>query len=97
MLYIIVLYESQNLIGRYLRIVKFADDLEAQNHAGARVHMELPREQVLNSHEWDTIKNFFIHFFGEYEFRKTWSELCEYYEDEEGTDLDRVLVVKRVI
>ena len=80
-----------------MRIVKFADDLEAQNHAGARVHMELPREQVLNSHEWDTIKNFFIHFFGEYEFRKTWSELCEYYEDEEGTDFDRVLVVKRVI
>ena len=79
-----------------MTIEKFADDVEAQNHAGARVHMELPREQVLSSHEWDTIKNFFIHFFGEYEFRKTWSELCEYYEDEEGKVLSMQQILSSV-
>lgn len=63
--------------------VKLADVQEELAHSGSQVNTDLPREQVIHSPEWQSIKNFFSHFYGEFEFRRTWRNLCEYYEESE--------------
>jgi len=61
--------------------VKLADIQEDSSYSGSQVNTDLPRQQVINSPEWETLKNFFTHFYGEFEFRRTWQNLCEYYEE----------------
>ena len=54
------------------------------SHTGSQVNTDLPRDAVIGSQEWKTLKEFFTHFYGEFEFRRTWQNLCEYYEETEG-------------
>ena len=68
-----------------MKFSKLADIQEEQGYQGSQVNTDLPRQQVINSPEWQTIKTFFTHFYGEFEFRQTWLNLCEYYEETDGT------------
>ena len=68
-----------------LKFMKLADIQEDSSYSGSQVNTDLPRQQVINSPEWETLKNFFTHFYGEFEFRRTWQNLCEYYEESDGT------------
>lgn len=61
--------------------IKLADVQEQLGYGGSQVNTDLPRQQVINSHEWQVIKQFLTHFYGEFEYRKTWQNLCEYYEE----------------
>jgi len=63
--------------------IKLADINENMSHTGSQVNTDLPRDAVIGSQEWKTLKEFFTHFYGEFEFRRTWQNLCEYYEETE--------------
>ena len=67
-----------------MKLIKLADIQEDSSYSGSQVNTDLPRQQVINSPEWETLKNFFTHFYGEFEFRRTWQNLCEYYEESDG-------------